>query len=223
MKPVVVVLAAPSGSGKTTIARTLIARWPEKYGFSVSATTRPPRRGERDGEAYYFLSRDEFLRRRGAGEFLEWAEYAGELYGTLRREVDRVLGAGRHVLLDIEVQGARQVRRHYPPPASVAVFILPPGGQELVRRLGGRRTESAQEMAKRLDTAVQELRQAPAFDHIVVNDDLTAAVAEVNSIIDAAPEARARRSAATQAGRIETLIQELAVETDRLRKSEETR
>jgi guanylate kinase len=223
VKPVVVVLAAPSGSGKTTIARALIARWPDKYGFSVSATTRPPRRGEQDGDAYYFLTRDEVLRRRAAGEFLEWAEYAGELYGTLRREVDRVLGAGRHVLLDIEVQGARQVRQHYPPPASVAVFILPPSGQELVRRLGGRRTESAHEMAKRLDTAVQELRQAPAFDHIVVNDDLTAAVAEVNSIVDASPEARARRSAAAGGGRIETLIQELAVETDRLRKSEETR
>ena len=91
MKPVVVVLAAPSGGGKTTIARALVARWPERYGFSVSATTRPPRQGERDGEDYFFLSKDEFRRRQAAGDFLEWAEYAGELYGTLKAEVDRAL------------------------------------------------------------------------------------------------------------------------------------
>jgi guanylate kinase len=206
VKPVVVVLAAPSGSGKTTIARALIARWPEKYGFSVSATTRPPRPGERNGEAYYFLSRPEFEEKRRQGEFLEWAEYAGELYGTLTREVERLLGAGRHVLLDIEVQGARQVRRHYPPPASVAVFILPPSGTELLRRLEGRRTEAVHERATRLETAVSELQQAETFDHVVVNDDLDTTVAAVDRIVagrqSAPPDAAAAK-------RIRMLIDEL--------------
>ena len=206
MTPVVVVLAAPSGGGKTTIARALVARWPERYGFSVSATTRAPRPGERDGEAYFFLSREEFLRRRDAGDFLEWAEYAGELYGTLKREVDRVLQAGRHVLLDIEVQGARQVRQRYPPPASVAVLILPPSAAELVRRLRERRTESAAEMAKRLETAIWELRQAEAFDHVVVNEDLDATVAAVDRIV-AAPQATPR--AAAEGERIKKLIVDL--------------
>jgi guanylate kinase len=206
VKPVVVVLAAPSGSGKTTIARALIARWPEKYGFSVSATTRPPRPGERNGEAYYFLSRPEFEEKRRQGEFLEWAEYAGELYGTLTREVERLLGAGRHVLLDIEVQGARQVRRHYPRPAAVAVFILPPSGTELLRRLEGRRTEAVHERATRLETAVSELQQAETFDHVVVNDDLDTTVAAVDRIVagrqSAPPDAAAAK-------RIRMLIDEL--------------
>ncbi|MGH7673457.1 MAG: guanylate kinase, partial [Gemmatimonadales bacterium] len=185
MKPVVVVLAAPSGGGKTTIARALLARWPDKYGFSVSATTRAPRPGEREGEAYFFLSRGEFERRRAAGEFLEWAEYAGELYGTLRREVDRLRAAGRHVLLDIEVQGARQVRQRYPPPASRAVFILPPSAAELLRRLEGRRSEAPSERAKRLETAIRELGQAETFDYVVVNDELDTAVATVHRIVEA--------------------------------------
>src|SRR6185503_10850259 len=128
-----------------------------------------------DGRDYFFLSKEEFRRRQAAGDFLESAEYAGEWYGTLKAEVDRVLAAGRHVLLDIEVQGARQVRQRYPAPASRAVFILPPSGAELRRRLKGRRTESPQEMTKRLATAIRELQQADAFDHVVVNDDLDAA------------------------------------------------
>ena len=207
MKPVVVVLAAPSGGGKTTIARTLEARWPARYGFSVSATTRPPRPGERDGEDYFFLSKDEFRRRQAAGEFLEWAEYAGELYGTLKAEVDRVLAAGRHVLLDIEVQGARQVRKQYPHPASRAVFILPPSAAELRRRLQGRRTESPGEMAKRLETAIRELRQAEAFDHVVVNDDLDTAVTTVHQLVEtpeSAPPAK------LDPERIKALIKEIS-------------
>jgi guanylate kinase len=210
VKPVVVVLAAPSGGGKTTIARALVARWPEQYGFSVSATTRPPRPGERNGEDYFFLSKDEFRRRQAAGDFLEWAEYAGELYGTLKSEVDRLLAAGRHVLLDIEVQGARQVRKRYPRPASRAVFILPPTATELLRRLEGRRTESPSEMAKRLETAIRELRQAEMFDHVVVNDDLDTTVATVHKIVEA-PEAAPRTAADPE--RIRTLIAELTKKT----------
>jgi guanylate kinase len=210
VKPVVVVLAAPSGGGKTTIARALVARWPDRYGFSVSATTRPPRPGERDGEDYFFLSKDEFRRRQAAGQFLESAEYAGELYGTLKAEVDRLLAAGRHVLLDIEVQGARQVRKRYPPPASRAVFILPPSAAELLRRLEGRRTESPSEMAKRLKTAIRELRQAETFDYVVVNDDLDTAVATVHTLAEA-PEAAP--PADRESERIKALIAELTKKT----------
>ena len=213
MKPVVVVLAAPSGGGKTTIARALETRWPDRYGFSVSATTRPPRPGEREGEDYFFLSKDEFRRRQAAGDFLESAEYAGELYGTLNAEVDRVLAAGRHVLLDIEVQGARQVRQRYPPPASRAVFILPPSAAELLRRLQGRRTESANEMAKRLETAIRELRQAETFDHVVVNDDLDTAVTTVHQLVET-PEAASRAKLEPErVDHIRALIAELTQKT----------
>jgi guanylate kinase len=213
VKPVVVVLAAPSGGGKTTIARALETRWPDRYGFSVSATTRPPRPGEREGEDYSFLSKDEFRRRQAAGDFLESAEYAGELYGTLNAEVDRVLAAGRHVLLDIEVQGARQVRQRYPPPASRAVFILPPSAAELLRRLQGRRTESANEMAKRLETAIRELRQAETFDHVVVNDDLDTAVTTVHQLVET-PEAASRAKLEPErVDHIRALIAELTQKT----------
>jgi len=122
----VVILSAPSGGGKTTIAQRLLRERPADLGYSVSATTRPPRPGEQDGQAYHFLSRAEFERRRAAGEFLECAEYAGHLYGTLRSEVERVLNSGRHVVMDIEIEGARQVRAAYPWPRSISVFILPP-------------------------------------------------------------------------------------------------
>jgi guanylate kinase len=206
VKAAVVVLAAPSGGGKTTIARALEARWPDRYGFSVSATTRAPRPGERDGEDYLFLSKDEFRRRQAAGDFLESAEYAGELYGTLNAEVDRVLAAGRHVLLDIEVQGARQVRQRYPPPASRAVFILPPSAAELVRRLQGRRTESPNEMVQRLQTAIRELKQAEAFDHVVVNDQLDSTVALVHTLVEAG---EAAPDTTVEQRRIKTLIAEL--------------
>jgi len=210
VKPVVVVLAAPSGGGKTTIAHALEAQWPEQYGFSVSATTRSPRPGEREGEDYFFLSKDEFRRRQKAGDFLESAEYAGELYGTLKAEVDRVLASGRHVLLDIEVQGARQVRERYPPPASRAVFILPPSAEELLRRLKGRRTESPSEMARRLKAAIRELKQTYAFDHVVVNDAVEIAVMKVHRLVEA-PEAAP--DTAVEQRLIQTLIAELTQKT----------
>lgn len=185
MTPVgrLVVLAAPSGAGKTTIAQTLMARRPD-VGFSISATTRAPRPGERDGIDYHFVTREQFDGRIKAGEFLEWAEYAGNRYGTLRAEVDRIRQAGRHVLLDIEVQGAAQVRKAYPWPDSVAIFLLPPHAAELIRRLEGRGTETPMARWRRLDQARHELTEAGKFDVIVVNDDLEHAVTDVGRAID---------------------------------------
>ena len=200
-----VVLAAPSGAGKTTIAQALVAER-EDVGFSVSATTRPPRAGERDGHDYHFLTRDEFDRRVRAGEFLEWAEYAGNRYGTLRAEVDRIRQAGRHVLLDIEIQGAEQVRRAYPWPDSVAIFLLPPSGPELIRRLRGRGTESNLTMWRRLERARAELSVAPTFDVVVVNEDLARAVVDVSRAIDRSD----KPAAAGVQARVAELLRELA-------------
>ena len=214
MTPRIVVLAAPSGGGKTTIARTLMERRRD-VGFSVSATTRPPRPGEQDGIAYHFVSREEFARRRAAGAFLESAEYAGNWYGTLRHEVERVLGAGRHVLLDIEVDGARQVRQAYPPPQSVSIFIIPPTAEVLMKRLRGRKSESGPAMAVRLERAERELREAPQFDFIVVNDVLERVVGEIGAIVDG------RRPPEPRDGLQETLhilARDLAREAGRLRR-----
>jgi len=182
--PRVVILSAPSGGGKTTIGQRLLRERPADLGYSVSATTRPPRPGEQDGEAYHFLTRAEFERRRAAGEFLESAEYAGHLYGTLRSEVERLLQSGRHVVMDIEIEGARQVRAAYPWPRSVSVFILPPSVDALLERLRERRSESAQDLAQRLKRAVEEVGAATEFDYRVVNDRLDDAVKEIGAIID---------------------------------------
>lgn len=183
MTPRVVILSAPSGGGKTTISQALLARRPD-VGYSVSATTRPPRAGERNGESYHFVTRAEFDRLATAGEFLEWAEYAGNRYGTLRREVRAVLAAGKHALLDIEVQGARQVQQECPPPESISVFVLPPDPETWIERLVGRETEAPDVLARRLQRATEEIRQALDWEHIVINDDLDAVVAEVGRIID---------------------------------------
>jgi guanylate kinase len=193
--PRVAVLAAPSGGGKTTITREIRARQPTLFGYSVSATTRKARPGERDGEAYHFLTRDEFLRRQRAGEFLEWAEYAGELYGTLRNEVDRVLESGKHVLLDVEVQGARQVRQAYPSPGSLIVFVIPPSPRVLIERLRQRRTESEAQLRKRIEIATREVETArqelaTVYDRVLVNDELDTAVNEVIELVQRPDVAR---------------------------------
>jgi len=182
-------LVAPSGSGKTTITSALLERFPQVFGYSVSATTRRPRPGELDGTAYHFLTREAFERRRQAGEFLEWAEYAGALYGTLKSEVDEVLRHGRHVLLDIEVNGARQVRRANS--SVIGIFVIPPSPDVLIERLRKRRTESEAALQKRLEIAVhevitaqQDVRAGIFFDHILVNDDLETVVREVVRIVN---------------------------------------
>lgn len=174
-------LSSPSGGGKTTIARHLLeAR--EDVVYSVSATTRPRRAGEVDAREYHFLDRAEFERRVAAGDFVEWAEYGGNLYGTLRAEVERGLESGRHVVLDIEVSGSRQVRQRFP--QAVQVFVLPPSAAALAQRLRGRNTEDPATVARRLLIAGRELEAAREYEYVVVNDDVVDAVSQVAAILD---------------------------------------
>jgi guanylate kinase len=184
--PRIVILAAPSGGGKTTITEALRARRSD-VGYSVSATTRTPRPGEVDGKAYHFVTRAEFDRKIRAGEFLEWAEYAGNRYGTLKREVEAVLEAGQHVLLDIEVQGARQVWSRQLVPQPIRIFILPPSGKGWLKRLKGRETETPESLRRRAQWAIGEIQEVvdkERWEHIIINDDLEQAIAEVNQIVD---------------------------------------
>lgn len=173
-------ITGPSGVGKGTLIRGLLERVPEVE-LSVSATTRPARPGERDGVHYHFLSPEEFDARVSAGGFLEHAGYAGNRYGTLRSEVQRRLDAGAPVVLEIEVQGARQVRAAMP--EAVAVFIAPPSREALRTRLVGRGTDPAEGIDARMRTAEQELEAQPEFAHVVVNDRLEEATAELESIV----------------------------------------
>jgi guanylate kinase len=182
VKPFLLVLSSPSGGGKTSIAKQLLqAR--DDLGYSVSATTRPMRPGERDGVDYYFLSRDEFERRRDAGEFLEWASYAGELYGTLKSEIDRILSKGRNAVLDVEIEGARQIRSRFP--NSLHLFVLPPSAEVLLGRLVGRDTEPASVIQERIARAADELAAVSEYDYAIVNENLVLAVAQVAAILDA--------------------------------------
>ena len=189
MSPFPIILSAPSGGGKTTIAKTLLGRR-QDLGYSVSCTTRAPRPTEVPGRDYYFISRAEFLAKREEGAFAESAVVHGNLYGTLRSEVERVLAAGTHVVMDIDVQGAVQFMRAFP--HSVTIFILPPSAEVLLERLRARKTESAAQLAARLQSALQELQQVAEYEYIVVNDDLERAVASVESIIDAETVSRER-------------------------------
>src|SRR4030095_16115758 len=175
-------VAARSGGGKTTIARMLLERR-QDVGYSVSCTTRAARPGEQDGKDYFFLSREEFERKRGLDEFAESAVVHGNLYGTLRREVERVLASGKHVIMDIDVQGARQFARAVR--ESLRVFLLPPSTDVLIDRLWARQTEDHGKLLVRLRSAREELREVGAYQYVVVNDDLEHAYKQVASILDA--------------------------------------
>ena len=183
----VFVITGPSGVGKGTLIRGLLQRVPE-LALSVSATTRKPRAGERDGVDYHFLTPEEFEQHVVAGDFLEHATYSGNRYGTLGSEVERRLQEGAPVVLEIELQGARQVRQAMPD--AVAVFIAPPSRDALRARLIGRGTDTSEQVDERMRTAARELEAQPEFGHVVVNDRLEQATDELVAIVRAALDSR---------------------------------
>jgi len=175
------VISAPSGGGKGTIIQRLLELRPDLH-LSVSATTRVPRVGENDGEAYFFITHDEFRQMIDNDEFLEHAEYVGERYGTPKMPIYEAIDNGRDALLEIEVQGAKQVMGM--DTGAVTIFIVPPSLDELERRLRGRGTDSEDKLIKRLERARLELEERHDYDHVVVNDDVARAAEEILGIID---------------------------------------
>ncbi len=175
-----VVLAAPSGAGKTTLARRLVEA-SDRFVFSISATTRAPREGETDGVDYFFVSKDDFKAMIDAGELAECATVHGRLYGTPRAALEEAASRGEHVVLDIDVQGARLIRDSVPD--ARLIFVLPPSVAVLMKRLMGRGTEGARELERRLRSALDELQAASEFEHRVVNDDLDRCLEEIEDIV----------------------------------------
>jgi guanylate kinase len=206
-RPFPIVLAAPSGAGKTTLARALVERNADVV-FSVSATTRAPRPDERQGSDYFFVTEPEFDRMTRDGELLEWAMVHEQRYGTPRQSVNEALQAGRIVVLDIDFQGARQVRAAFPD--AVLVYVLPPSAEELVRRLLGRGSEDDGERKRRLMTARIELAAAGEFDYLVVNDDFEGALGTIEAIV------RAERNRYSRADGIEDRLARLRTGLDAL-------
>lgn len=176
-----IIISGPSGAGKGTLVDRLVARVPELW-VSVSATTRAPRPGETEGEDYFFLSAEEFARRIEAEEFLEWAEVHGNRYGTLRSSVEAKMAEGRDVILEIDPQGAMQVKSLMP--GAVLVFIIAPSMDELERRIRGRGAETDEQVRVRLETAVHELELVGSYDYVVENDDVARATDELVRIIE---------------------------------------
>jgi guanylate kinase len=174
------VLSAPSGGGKSTLAQAVIERTPN-LARAITCTTRPQRPGEQDGRDYYFLSLAEFDRRRQAGEFLEWAPVHGHFYGTLRREVERLCGGGCDVLLVIDYQGAAALRRQQV--AATYIFVLPPSLAELERRLRARNVDDEAALRRRLAIAPREMAHYADYDYVIVNDDLEAATRQLQAIV----------------------------------------
>ncbi|NET00567.1 MAG: guanylate kinase [Sphaerospermopsis sp. SIO1G1] len=180
-----IVLTGPSGVGKGTLMQKLLERHPELY-YSVSATTRSPRPGEVDGKNYYFISRNQFEKLVAQGEFLEWAEFAGNYYGTPRTEVLQKINSGKLVILEIELEGARQIRHSYP--NALSIFILPPTFSELENRIRGRGQDSEEAISRRLTRAQEEIQAAEEFDIQIVNDNFETALHQVEAVIFAEAE-----------------------------------
>ncbi len=179
----IIVISAPSGAGKSTLVKRLLAALPGLR-FSVSCTTRPPRPGEKNARDYFFVTRERFQRMIAAEEFVEWADVFGHLYGTSRRQLRAAQEAGKDILLDIDVQGHRQVRKKLP--EAVSIFVLPPSFRELVRRLRARHSDTPDVIERRLRDARKEIRHWPEYDYLVVNDRLPQAVQALRATVEAA-------------------------------------
>ena len=177
------IVAAPSGAGKTTLVTMLLENDPG-IRVSISSTTRAPRTGEEDGRDYFFVDVPAFIAQVNRGEFLEWAEVHGNYYGTPKRWIMDEMEAGRDVLLEIDWQGAQQVRKAFP--QAIGVFILPPSLEELGERLSGRGTDSAETIARRIAAARAEMRHVDEFDYVIINDELQQAFADLKSVVGAA-------------------------------------
>lgn len=175
-----IVLTGPSGVGKGTLLRSLLQRHPELY-LSISATTRAPRPGEVDGRDYYFVTRSQFERMVAQGELIEWAEFAGNCYGTPRKTVEEKIQAGQWVVLEIELEGARQIRKTLP--SALRIFILPPSMSELENRIRGRGQDSEEAIDRRLVRAQEEVNAANEFDVQIVNDDLEEALSKIEAAL----------------------------------------
>lgn len=179
----VFIFSAPSGSGKTTILRKIFEKMPGMFGFSVSATNRPAREGEKDGKDYYFLSTEEMKRRIEKGDFLEWEQvYEGRYYGTPKSEPDRIAAEGKIAVFDVDVKGGINIKKILKDDA-YAIFIMPPSVEELRKRLQGRNTETEEDLEKRLARAEMEIGLSSEFDKVVLNDDLDTAVSQVEEAI----------------------------------------
>ncbi len=176
------IVAAPSGAGKTTLVRLLLENDPGIL-LSISSTTRPPRPGEKNGREYHFVNAADFVDRVSRGEFLEWAEVHGNYYGTAKPSVEAEMNAGRDILLEIDWQGAQQVRQVFP--QAIGMFILPPSIEALEDRLSSRGTDSAATIARRIAAAREEMRHADEFDYVIINDDLQRALGDMISVVSA--------------------------------------
>ncbi len=174
------IISAPSGAGKTTLAKAVLERYADML-YSVSYTTRKPRAGEQNGVDYYFISKHEFKKGINEGHWVEWAEVYGNYYGTSGKFIDNVLSSGRDILLDIDVQGTIQILKKYPD--SVTIFILPPSMETLKKRLEMRGTDSPQVIERRLVYAKNEMAQKDLYCHLIVNDNLSTAIEELSSIL----------------------------------------
>lgn len=180
-KGILTVVSGFSGAGKGTIMKELLAKYGQNYALSISATTRAPRPGEKDGAEYFFKSREEFEQMIAAGELIEYAQYVGNYYGTPKAYVGKQLEAGRDVILEIEIQGALKVREQFPD--ALLLFVTPPSADELKKRLIGRGTESMEVIENRLARALEEAEGLEEYDYLVVNDVLEECVEEVHEII----------------------------------------
>lgn len=198
------VLVAPSGTGKTTLAQRLVADTRD-YVFSVSVTTRAPRAGEKEGVHYRFVDRADFESMAEAGELAEWAEVHGRLYGTPRDQLARAAARGEHVVLDIDVQGARQIAQAVP--SARRIFVLPPDVDTLVARLTGRGTEDPANVARRLRSALEELQAVEEFAYVVVNDDLDRCLREIRGIVDGTQRGIGRQEASRRAGELRDALE----------------